>query len=166
MRRVMIFIDGSNIFHSMLRYAKHIDDDNFGIDYERHVNLLRDENDLIRTYYFASTKIPPVMEQEKFYKALKKGLHFETIILPFKHGKEKGVDVSLAIYFLAFGLNNAYDEGILVTGDKDLRTAVEFVKQKGKYVKVVSFKHSLADELESVADECILIDDISKKIKK
>ena len=56
------------------------------------------------------------------------------------------------------------DEGILITGDLDLSTAVKFVKQKGKYVKIASFRNSLSHELEKLADECIILDAIADQI--
>ncbi len=165
MRRVMIFIDGSNVFHSMHEYGVKIGRPDYRIDYQKLVTILKGSNDLIRTYYFASSKEPPIQEQTAFYAKLKEDFKFDTHIFPLKYQKEKGVDVSLAIFYLAFGLNGGYDEGILVTGDRDLATAVKFVKNKGPVTKVVAFAHSLSRELKEICDECVLLDAIAPQIE-
>ena len=165
MRRVMIFIDGSNVYHSMKEYGKKIDKATYHIDYQKLVNILKGSNDLIRTYYFASSAVPPIEQQTAFYTKLKDELKFDTHIFPLKYHKEKGVDVALAIFYLAFGLNSGYEEGILVTGDRDLETAVTFVKNKGPVTKVVSFRHSLSRKLHDIADDIIYLDDIAAEIE-
>ena len=47
---------------------------------------------------------------------------------------EKGVDTTIAIELLQFGLDGVYDKAILVSGDEDLVPAVEYVQRKGKEV--------------------------------
>ena len=165
LRKVMIFIDGSNIFHSMHEYGQKIENPDYRIDYEKLVEILKGENDLIRTSYFASSMVPPIKEQTAFYNKLKFEFRFYLHVFPIKFGKEKGVDVSLAINYLAMGLTNQFEEGILVTGDKDLATAVKFVRDRGPVTKVVSFRHSLSKDLREAADGCIYLNDIADQIE-
>jgi len=44
--------------------------------------------------------------------------------------EEKGIDVALAIDFVALAIDGAYDVGIIASTDTDLRPAIEYVLHK------------------------------------
>lgn len=46
---------------------------------------------------------------------------------PSEKAREKGVDVALAVDFVAMAVRGEYDVGILMSADTDLRPALEFV---------------------------------------
>ena len=46
---------------------------------------------------------------------------------PREKAQEKGIDVMLAIDFVTMAMNDEYDIGVMVSGDTDLRPALEYV---------------------------------------
>lgn len=163
-KRVMIFVDGSNIWHSMERFQA-----GYKVDYFKLVSELKEDRDLIRTYYYASSKVPPVQSQTDFYERLMDG-GFRVVTKPLKgHGhdkKEKGVDVALVTDFLSLGYKKAYDVGIIVSGDQDYVEAIKKVQDLGITVEVAAFANSVGKELFRCCDKKIYLDSIANKIKK
>ena len=49
---------------------------------------------------------------------------------PSVRAEEKGIDVALAIDFVALAIDGAYDVGIIASTDTDLRPAIEYVLHK------------------------------------
>ena len=49
---------------------------------------------------------------------------------PTVKAEEKGIDVALAIDFIALALDGAYDVGVMASTDTDLKPALEFVHRK------------------------------------
>jgi uncharacterized LabA/DUF88 family protein len=94
------------------------------------------------------------LDPEKCYECKKKFL--------FKY--EKGVDVALAAQLVIFGgLKGAnLDRVILVAGDGDYKEAIRFVRQEiGRDVQIVSWRRSLARDLENLANKSIIyLDDL------
>jgi len=79
---------------------------------------------------------------------------------------EKGVDASLSTDLLWYALQNAYDKAILLSGDADFLPAVKRVRLLGKNIELWSFNNSLAPELKTEADSCVILDDYIDQIKK
>lgn len=158
-KKLMIFIDGSNLFWAMDEYKK-----GYRLDMAKLIEELTAGRDRIRTYYYASQKEPPIDKQTKFYDKLSY-MGIQCSIKNLKHGKEKGVDVALATEFLACGFKNNYDVAVIVSGDQDYANAVQEIKSNGKIVEIASFKRALGDDLHKLADKMILLDDIADKIK-
>jgi len=160
-KRLMIFIDGSNVFREAIRYFG----EDCRIDYCKLIKKLSHNGDFIRAYYYGSKG----QRSETFIKALGyKGI--KTIIKPLKKRGdkyiEKGVDVALATDLLSFGFVNTYDIAFVVSGDGDLVDVVERVQSLGKIVKVAFFKNSTAEKLKLASDENIYLDDIINDIKQ
>jgi uncharacterized LabA/DUF88 family protein len=61
---------------------------------------------------------------------------------PEVKAQEKGVDVQLAIDYVAMAINDEYDVGVLVSCDTDLRPALEVVMSLGKKVEVAAWRGS------------------------
>lgn len=59
---------------------------------------------------------------------------------PASSPEEKGVDVQLAIDFVAMALRSEYDVGVLVSRDTDLRPALEVVRSLGRRVEVAAWR--------------------------
>lgn len=162
--RLMIFIDGSNIYMSMKRFNY-----KYKFDYSKLVGELRGDRNLLRTYYYASTKVPPIQSQEDFHEMLEMRCNFRTIIKPL-HGrggdkKEKGIDVALVTDFLSLGYKGAYDTAIIISGDQDYENAIKKVQDLGLRVEVAGYKNSMGKQLIKACDAIRYLDDIADDIK-
>jgi hypothetical protein len=51
---------------------------------------------------------------------------------PNSKAQQKGVDVALAVDFVALAIDGEYDVGVIASTDSDLKPALEFVRQKCK----------------------------------
>ncbi len=169
MDRVMIFVDGSNLFHAC-------EDLGVRIDYGKLKDLLtnaKPDRRLIRAHFYGSTPKAKRPEQEAFYKKLQY-MGWEVKIYPLRESgaegrlKEKEVDISLVTDMLLYGHRDLYDVAILVTGDKDYRPAIKAVKEMGKWVEVAAFEHAMAEELklEVGIDNYINLDKLIDQIKR
>jgi uncharacterized LabA/DUF88 family protein len=158
--RVMMFIDGSNLFHSA-------HDLGIRIDYTRLKEELVGERKLIRPYIYVTKGKHG--GQNAFYNKLRY-LGYEVIeheLRQYGNEKpfEKGVDISLTTGLLLYGHKNLYDTAIVLTGDKDFKAAIKAVKEMGKIVEIAGFDHSTAKELQLIADKYISLDKLIDKIK-
>lgn len=161
-RRVMIFIDGSNLYHVLKQNADKLD-----LDYKKFSEKLCGDRELIRTYYYNirqdSPENPKLAEsQDRFLNAL-----YETDYLEVKLGiwkqrgqtmVEKGVDVMIAADLISHAYEDHYDTAILVSGDADFYPAIQVVKDTGKQVEVAAFDSNLSSEAARVSDVLIKFD--------
>jgi len=170
--RVVIFIDGSNIFHAIRAM-------NVKIDYNRLVALLAKDKYLIRAYYYSSMprvedvdKDTPewdsLMRQRKFIGELKNmGIKPRIANLrKLSSGEwlEKEVDIMLATDMLAMAFRDAYDTAILVSGDSDFCYTVETIQDLGKRVVNATFRRNSSPLLRAVSDEVIILDEFLDEI--
>jgi len=165
--RVIVFIDGSNIFHAIRSL-------NIRIDYGKLVGFLVEDRRLIRAYFYGAVpqekdlkKNSPEWEsflrQKRFLEELAlQGLKVKTARLrrlPSGEFLEKEVDIMLATDMLSLAYKNAYDTAILVTGDSDFSYTVEEIQSLGKRVENASFKSTSSYLLRKVCDRFTLLDD-------
>ena len=158
-RRVMIFIDGSNLYHVLKQNT-----DKRDLDYKKFSQKLSGDRELIRTYYYnirqESPDNPKLAEsQDRFLNAL-----YETEYLEVKLGiwkqrgqtmVEKGVDVMIAADLISHAYEDHYDTAILVSGDADFYPALQVVKDTGKQVEVAAFDSNLSSEAARFSDAII-----------
>jgi len=163
--RVMVFIDGSNLYHSLKTFAKRTD-----IDIGKLCNKLLRKRPLVRIYYYnarVGLKQEPerYRNQQAFFNSVNSVPYTELRIgrlvyynWPNSPPYEKGVDVQLATDMLTHSFKNNYDVAILVAGDNDFVGALQSVKDNGKHVEVALFgKESTSQRLRTVADRVIKI---------
>jgi uncharacterized LabA/DUF88 family protein len=158
--RVAIFIDGSNLYHSVKN--------NFGrhdLNFTEFANKLTAGRKLFRTYYYNILQDPAQYpeahkEQLEFLDVLKKTPYLETRLGSTKKalGTEKGIDVMIATDLLYFAWSGFYDTAILVSGDADFAYAVQAVKNMGKHVEVAYFENGISKDLLDIADHRYLLD--------
>jgi uncharacterized LabA/DUF88 family protein len=158
--RVAIFIDGSNLYHSVKN--------NFGrhdLNFTEFANKLAAGRKLFRTYYYNILQDPAQYpeahkDQLEFLDALKKTPYLETRLGSTKKslGTEKGIDVMIATDLLYFAWSGFYDTAILVSGDADFAYAVQAVKNMGKHVEVAYFENGISKDLLDIADHRYLLD--------
>jgi uncharacterized protein (TIGR00288 family) len=158
-KRLMVFIDGSNLYHAAGEHQP-----GFKVDYQKLAHELSNGYDLIRTYCYASTQVPPIEQQTKFYEKLRH-MGIQTTVKPLNHGREKGVDVALVTELLILCFENAYDVAIIVSGDSDFISAIQEVKRKGKQVIVAQFNQGFSNDLKMSCDKVIYLESIAGKIK-
>jgi uncharacterized LabA/DUF88 family protein len=164
--RVMIFIDGSNLYHSLKKFFVRVD-----IDMGAFCDKLRGKRRLIRIYYYnaiVGRREEPerYKDQQAFfagvgavpYTELRLG-HLVYNNWPSTPPYEKGVDVQLATDLLTHSFKNNYDTAILVAGDNDYVGALQAVKDNGKHVEVALFgKERTSHGLRDVADRIMTMD--------
>lgn len=159
--RVMIFIDGSNLYHVLGQNCGRHD-----LVFGKFVEKLAEGRKLQRTYYYNIRQDPSFnpqasSEQEKFLTTL-----FETEYLEVRlgvhrrHGDtmvEKGVDVMMATDMVAGAFRDCFDTAVVVSGDGDFFPAIQAVKDLGKHVEVVAFDSNLSPEARYAADRAVIL---------
>ncbi len=164
--RVMIFVDGSNLYHSLKAYFQRTD-----IDMGKLGDKLLERRRLIRVYYYnarVGLREEPerYKRQQAFFNSVAQTPYFELKLgrlvyagWPSSPPYEKGVDIMLATDLLTHAFKNNYDIAILVAGDADYVGALQAVKDNGKNVEVALFgKESTSRALREVADRVHVID--------
>lgn len=162
-QRYMFFIDGTNFLIELgkelglniraekpplqsFRFAEMIVN-----NITRHLN-----NDyIIRKYWFGSYQGDVAFG--KILRQTLKSYNFDPIIIKKKHGKEKGVDISLTKEMLVNAFNNNFDVAFLIAGDEDYLTLVHEVKRYGAKIYGAFFEHGLSDELQLSFDSFRII---------
>ncbi len=144
--KVMIFIDGSNLYHSLKNNLGRTD-----LDVGKFARKLLGRRRLTRIYYY-NAKVGQREEPER-YRAQQ--TFFNTVsAVPYcelKLGRlvynnwpnsppyEKGIDIQLATDMITHSYKNNFDVAVLVAGDNDYVGAVQAVKDNGKHVEIALF---------------------------
>ena len=163
--RVMIFIDGSNLYHSLKNFFKRTD-----LDIGKLSNKLLGKRRLVRIYYYnarVGLKEEPERyhDQQKFFASIN-AIPYSELRLgrlvyfnwPNSPPYEKGVDIQLATDMITHSFKGNYDVAVLVAGDNDYVGALQSVKDNGKHVEVALFgKEQTSRQLRTVADRVITI---------
>jgi uncharacterized LabA/DUF88 family protein len=154
--RVMIFIDGSNLYHGLKNECGTVN-----LDYLKFSDLLANKRKLIRTYFYAATidarRNPETAKgQQSFLNALRE-IPYITIkycALHYKADKpfEKGLDILIATDMLTNALRNCYDTAILVSGDGDFAPVLEEIARAGKQIENAVFSSTRSDALINASD--------------
>ncbi len=158
--RVMVFIDGANLYHSLEKVCGRTD-----LDYRKLCLALSDGRNLRRTYYYnarlgQSHDPDRYAIQQRFFDYLRRVPKLEVklgnlVYSPDSRPRQKGVDVSLATDMLMHAFRDHYDTAVLVSGDADFADAVQAVKDLGPNVEIALFGPGSARVLRDVADEVI-----------
>lgn len=163
--RVMVFVDGSNLYHSLKNYYNRTD-----LDLGKFCQKILEKRQLIRIYYYnaqVGQKQEPELyiQQQAFFEGINAIPYTELRLgrlvytnWPSVPPYEKGTDVQLATDMITHNFKNNYDVAILVAGDNDYAGAVQAVKDNGKHVEVALFgKQGTSQQLRSAADKVITI---------
>ncbi len=164
--RVMVFIDGSNLYHSLKNFFKRTD-----MDIGKFCNKLLEKRRLIRIYYYNAAvgrreEPDRFRDQQAFFSSVSAIQYCELrlgrlvyVNWPNTPPYEKGVDIQLTTDLLTHSYKNNYDVGILVAGDTDYVGALQAVKDNGKNIEVALFgKDTTSRPLREVADKIVRID--------
>ena len=154
--RVMVFIDGSNLYHVLTQSCGRDD-----LQFHKFAVKLANGRDLKRTYYYnirqeSDTNPNMGVEQQKFLDSMYDTPYVEVRLGIWKQRGdimvEKGVDVMLATDLVTHAYKDHYDTAIVVSGDADFYPALQAVKDVGKHVEVAAFDMNLSAESARVAD--------------
>ncbi len=172
MKKVFIFIDGSNFYFKLRDLTSKLDGkyNLIDFDFRKFAEWLIRPNELleIRYYLGAIRRERNNSKSEQLYADQQKligKLQQQNIIItlgqlikhPDKTYHEKGVDVRLAVEMIKFARENKYDIAYLVSSDTDLVAAVEEVRAFGKKVQYVGIPKGQSYGLSSVADDVRLL---------
>lgn len=160
-QRVGVLIDVQNLYHS----AKNLY--NARVNFREILKTAVSERSLIRAFgYVVSTKTG---EERPFFDALTK-LGIETRVRELQefYGGQKKADWDVGIVIDAIRILPSIDALVLVSGDGDFLSLVEYLKNQGKRVEVIAFGKSASGKLKEDADEFIDLCENPKKylIKK
>jgi len=169
MKKVVIYIDGSNFYFSVKKRF------NSNIDIEKFCKKLAKQNKLAKINYY----IAPVdrlgnpemyADQQKFFEKLRKIENLQIIFGRLekrkKDGKEyyveKATDVNLALDLVLDAQANIYDETYLISNDGDfseaVKAAIERFNKKVVYVAIGN-KRSISYHLKKVSSSTLRIDE-------
>ena len=150
-QRVEVLIDVQNLYHS----AKNL--------YQAKVNfreVLKEAiagRKFIRAFaYVVRTKTGT---EEPFFEALTKlGIETKVRDLQEFYDGQKKADWDVGIVIDAIRTSAGLDVIVLVSGDGDFISLVEYLKNQGKRVEVMAFGKTTSSHLKEVADEFIDLD--------
>ncbi len=154
--RVMVFIDGSNLYHVLGQTCGRHD-----LQFDKFAQKLANGRDLRRVYYYnirqeAFEDRSNASDQDKFLASLYDTPHLEVKLGIWKQRGstmvEKGVDVMLAVDLVTHAFKDHYDTAIIVSGDADFYPALQGAKDVGKQVEVAAFETNISSEAARVAD--------------
>ena len=162
--RLMIFIDGSNLYHSLKNHFGRTD-----LDVRKFCSKLKGRRNLTRIYYY-NAKVgfkeePERFRQQQSFFASINAIPYTELRLgrlvytnwPHTPPYEKGIDVQLATDMLTHSFKDNYDVAILVAGDNarsHVRHADIIVVSRTEDVTRLdcwqtSFGHLAIDDLET-----------------
>ena len=152
--RVMVFIDGSNLYHVLNQHFSRND-----IKFGKFAEKLAGDRNLVRTYYYnikQEQKGRGSEDQEKFLSALYDIPYLEVKLGIVKQRGdamvEKGVDMMIGVDILKNAYEDLCDTAILVSGDGDFYPALQAAKDQGKHVEIAAFDTNISPETARIAD--------------
>jgi uncharacterized LabA/DUF88 family protein len=163
----MVFIDGSNLYHSLKNTFQRTD-----IDIGKFCEKLLEKRRLVRIYYY-NAMVGMKQEPERYrnqlaffnsvkqipYLEMRVGRLVYTNDWPHSPPYEKGIDIMLTTDLLTHSYRRNYDVAILVAGDTDYVGAIQAVKNNGQNMEVALFgNESTSRDLRDVADRIVDID--------
>lgn len=144
-QRVGVFIDAANMYHS----AKNLH--NARVNFK---NLLEDAvggRQLVRAIaYVVKTKTG---EEKPFFDALAAiGIELKEKELQEFFGGAKKADWDVGLSVDAIRISDLLDTVVIVSGDGDFCPLLEFLRNRGRQVEVMSFRETASSKLVELAD--------------
>ena len=147
-QRVGAVIDVQNLYHSAKNLYK------AKVNFGEILKLAVSGRNLIRAFaYVVRTKTG---EEKPFFEALTK-LGIETRVKDLQefYGGMKKADWDVGIAVDAIRMAVSVDVIVIVSGDGDFASLVEYLKNQGKRVEVIAFGRSSSSHIREIADEFI-----------
>lgn len=170
--RVSIFIDGSNLYHSLKRLKI------FKINFQKLISKLKGDRELVSVFYYNAPldinyNPKKYWDQQKFFDELRKLHCFRVILCKMRKIREggeiidykvKGDDVHLTVDLISGAYENIYDTAIIVSGDEDFVPALKKVQQLGKKVENAYFISSSSSALKHISNISVCVNQFVKEI--
>lgn len=170
--RVSIFIDGSNLYHSLK--SLNIDEINF----DKLVQKLKGDRQIVSVFYYNAPldinyNPKKYWEQQRFFDKLRKLPFFHVVLCKMRkirrNGKVvsyevKGDDVYLTVDLISGAYENLYDVAVIVSGDEDFVPALKKVQKLGKKVENAYFISSSSSALKHASDKSICVNHFIREI--
>ena len=143
MKKVAVFLDGSNLFYTQKKLG-------WNIDAEKLIDYCKGYGDVIEAIYY--TGVSPDGNQKKYHDKLAH-IGYSLVTKPVKtmHDDDGSLtqkaNLDIDIVLDMFNMIDRYDMAILISGDGDFERAVQQLKSRGKEVKVISTRGCVASEL-------------------
>ncbi|MCK4552792.1 NYN domain-containing protein [Candidatus Pacearchaeota archaeon] len=163
MKKIVIYIDGSNFYFSVKNKFK------CKIDIEKFCKKLAEENNLIAIKYYISpvqqlSNLKMYAEQQSFFDKLREIKNLKIIFGRLEKRKrdgkvyfvEKATDVNLALDLVLDAQADIYDEAFLISNDGDFSGAVKAtIKRFAKKIIYVAIGNNkmISYHLKNVASE-------------
>lgn len=157
--RVVILIDGSNLFYA----ASHL---NLEIDYARLLSHLTKNRRLVRAYFYTGVDRTNEKQLGFLHWMRRNGYRVVTkdlVQLP-DGSKKANLDIEIAVDMLT--LAQYCDTIILLSGDGDLAYAANKISYQGIQIEVVSLRSMTNDGLINVADIYTDLESIKQAIQR
>lgn len=143
--RLMVFIDGSNLFYASLQLG-------FEIDYQRLLTCLTGRRQLIRAYFY--TGVDRSNDKQMGFLLWLRRHGYRLILKDLQAlpdgSRKANLDVEIAVDMM--NLADHCNTLVLLTGDGDLAYAVKSVTARGARVEVVGLRSMTSEDLIDVAD--------------
>ncbi|MBI4234619.1 MAG: NYN domain-containing protein [Chloroflexi bacterium] len=176
--RVVVFIDGSNLYTCMRQAFEKTN-----VDIGKLISKLVGKRQLVKAYYYNAPLSPAedpegAQAQERFFRALtwidrlerRDGkLRPRTVRYlcqhcgaqhEFRTHVQKGVDARIAVDLVTMAVRGIYDIAILVSGDSDFVEAVRFVQDsQGKHVENAFTARGWGPDLRGICNTKVLLDE-------
>ncbi len=162
--RVIIFIDGSNIYHILKDLFPDKKPNDFNFD--NFIKYLTGKRKLVRTYYYNAPldrkkDKESYIKQQRFFDKIQRIQNFTFVLCRMQKRKVDGKtiyevkedDIHLAVDMVKLAYNNAYDTAILVSSDGDFVPAIQAIKEKGKNVENIGFENKFSYHLQQESDK-------------
>lgn len=143
--RVVVFIDGANLFYAALQLG-------IEIDYVKLLHCLVQGRHFVRAYFY--TGVDPHNDKQQGFLHWMRRNGYRVVakeLIQFPDGSRKAnLEVEIAVDMLT--LAQHCDTVVLLSGDGDLSYAVNALSYRGVRVEVVSLHAMTSDTLINVAD--------------
>jgi uncharacterized LabA/DUF88 family protein len=157
--RVIVFIDGANLFYAALNLG-------IEIDYTKLLSRLTQNGRFIRAYFY--TGVDPSNDKQQGFLLWMRRNGYRVItkdLIQFPDGSKKAsLEVMIAVDMLQ--LADHCDTIVLLSGDGDLTYAVESVTYRGTRVEVFGLRSMSSDSLINVADTFTDLEGIKQDVQK
>lgn len=158
-RRVVILIDGSNLFYA----ASYL---SIEIDYVKLLRCLVSDRRLVRAYFYTGVDRSNEKQQGFLHWMRRNGYRVVAKdLIQFPDGSKKAnVEVEIAVDMML--LADCCDTIVLLSGDGNLAYAANVVAYRGVQVEIVSLRTMTSDSLINVADRYTDLDSIKHNVQR
>lgn len=159
--RIGIFIDLNNVEKSLEEY----NEAGLYLDYSDMVNEIAEDRCIVALRVYDGNLIGDNKNRGELHRILE-DRGFELILKESHYSKERGeviqkeVDTALVSDSVRMACMDELDTVVIVSGDLDMRPAVETVRMIGKKAEIASFPSVMSDNLSDSADRTIKLDDL------